>query len=226
MLHSVLTPVSQVDMNFNLELTGKQSQPAVQQTTAGHLTVPGLPELRATDSADSEGFAHFAQSHASSYSNIYQPGAQQPQAPPSMNMNTNVFNFDPQYTNMGDHCLHDTSPIHTAQGPRHERRPLTNSNSNIPTPVSMSGPRLPLLSEQHTLGDRRGSVAASVASSYGQRRPHSDWGSSEDCDDVDSIRRNHAYKRSEEPPRNHDGKMTCKHNECANVTFDRKCEWR
>ena len=41
-----------------------------------------------------------------------------------------------------------------------------------------------------------------------------------------SLRKNHSYKRAEEPPRNHDAKMICKHAECAGLTFDRKCEWR
>jgi len=140
-----------------------------------------------------------------------------------MNISTNI-NFEPSsYAEMGAH--QDTSPIHAVQGPRHERTPSTNSNSNIPTPVSMSGPRSPLLSDEHQLPDRRVSVAASVASSYEQMAPHSDRGSSADLDDAESSRRNHAYKRAEEPPRNHEGKMVCKHSECTGVTFDRKCEW-
>ncbi|KAF2797378.1 hypothetical protein K505DRAFT_322637 [Melanomma pulvis-pyrius CBS 109.77] len=212
-----------VDVNVNSldpwqEFT-QQSLP--QRTAAGHLTVPGVPGIRVTGSADSEGFAQFAQPHASSF-HIYQPSAQQPQAPLPMNINTNLPNFDSTYI-MGN-TAPETSPIHTAQGPRHERTPSTNSTSNIPTPVSMSGPRSPLLPEEHQR-DRRASVAASIASSYGQIRPHSERGSSEDADDGGSPRINHAYKRSEEPPRNLDGKMICKHNDCANITFDRKCEW-
>jgi hypothetical protein len=41
-----------------------------------------------------------------------------------------------------------------------------------------------------------------------------------------SPRPDHAYKRAEEPPLNLDGKMICKYKECANITFDRKCDWR
>jgi hypothetical protein len=36
----------------------------------------------------------------------------------------------------------------------------------------------------------------------------------------------YAYKRTEEPPRNHEAKIICKHQECTGVVFDRKCEWR
>jgi hypothetical protein len=43
-------------------------------------------------------------------------------------------------------------------------------------------------------------------------------------------RRGHAFKRSEDPPKNENGKMICKfaqnNLECENLTFDRKCEWR
>lgn len=41
-----------------------------------------------------------------------------------------------------------------------------------------------------------------------------------------SLRKNHSYKRAEEPPRNQEAKMICKHQECTGLTFDRKCEWR
>ncbi|KAF2703475.1 hypothetical protein K504DRAFT_443825 [Pleomassaria siparia CBS 279.74] len=139
-----------------------------------------------------------------------------------MSINANLSNFDSSSYKM--HHSTATSPIHTIQAPRHERTPSTNSNSNIPTPVSMSGPRSPLLSDEHHTIDRRASIAVSVASSYGHRRHPSDM-SSEDGDEAGSPRRNHAYKRSEDPPRNHDGKMICKHKECGNITFDRKCEW-
>jgi hypothetical protein len=188
-----------------------------QRTTAGHLTIP---ELRVTDGTDNQGFDPFAQPHASSFENIYSPSAQQPQAPlHSMNINPNVRNLESSY-NMGNPS--DTSPVQTLQGPRHERTSSSNSSSNIPTPVSMSGPRSPLLSEDHHHHRR-----ASVASSFGgNRRDGSEGGSSEDGEDGGSPRRNHAYKRSEEPPRNLDSKMICKHKECTNITFDRKCEWR
>lgn len=35
-----------------------------------------------------------------------------------------------------------------------------------------------------------------------------------------------SYKRSEEPPRNADGKFYCKQEECTGQLFERKCEWR
>ncbi|EOA82686.1 uncharacterized protein SETTUDRAFT_66774, partial [Exserohilum turcica Et28A] len=34
-----------------------------------------------------------------------------------------------------------------------------------------------------------------------------------------------SYKRTEEPPRNEDGKMVCKHQECHGTSFSRKCDW-
>jgi hypothetical protein len=34
------------------------------------------------------------------------------------------------------------------------------------------------------------------------------------------------YKRSEEPPQNAEGKMICKHIECSNLTFTRRCDWK
>jgi hypothetical protein len=34
------------------------------------------------------------------------------------------------------------------------------------------------------------------------------------------------YKRSEEPPQNAEGKMICKHTECSNLTFTRRCDWK
>jgi hypothetical protein len=49
--------------------------------------------------------------------------------------------------------------------------------------------------------------------------------SSQDGDDDGSLRKNHSYKRAEEPPRNEDGKMVCKYQECRGISFERKCEW-
>jgi hypothetical protein len=44
--------------------------------------------------------------------------------------------------------------------------------------------------------------------------------------DDESRQKNHSYKRAEEPPRNEDGKMVCKYQECRGTSFDRRCEWR
>jgi len=39
-------------------------------------------------------------------------------------------------------------------------------------------------------------------------------------------RRGHTLKRAEEPPKNDEGKMTCRfQSTCAGLTFDRRCEW-
>ncbi|KAH7082405.1 hypothetical protein FB567DRAFT_105753 [Paraphoma chrysanthemicola] len=35
----------------------------------------------------------------------------------------------------------------------------------------------------------------------------------------------YSYKRAEEPPRNHETKIICKHQECTGLIFEGKCEW-
>jgi hypothetical protein len=108
----------------------------------------------------------------------------------------------------------DTPVLHTV---RHERTSSINSTTNIPTPTSMADLRSPLLSPT---GERR----PSTSSSHAPIRQPSEESSSQD--DESASRRNHSYKRAEEPPRNAEGKMCCKHKDCANMIFDRKCEWR
>ncbi|KAF2434046.1 hypothetical protein EJ08DRAFT_582674 [Tothia fuscella] len=50
--------------------------------------------------------------------------------------------------------------------------------------------------------------------------------SSPDNQEPFSPRRGYTHKRSEEPPRNTQGKMICKfQSTCANITFERRCEW-
>jgi hypothetical protein len=42
-----------------------------------------------------------------------------------------------------------------------------------------------------------------------------------------SPRRGYTHKRSEDPPRNTQGKMICKfQSTCTGLTFERRCEWR
>ncbi|PVH96201.1 hypothetical protein DM02DRAFT_617405 [Periconia macrospinosa] len=117
--------------------------------------------------------------------------------------------------------LDPVSP-HDVKTGRHERNcSVVSVNSNFPTPVSMADGHSPLLSPT---GDQRPSTAHSVGHS---RQPLEDRSSvSHFGDDIDSPgRKNHSYKRSEEPLRNTEGKMVCKHEDCTGFTFDRKCEW-
>lgn len=41
-----------------------------------------------------------------------------------------------------------------------------------------------------------------------------------------SPKKESAYKRGEEPPRDHEDNFICKHPECSGLTFHRKCEWK
>jgi hypothetical protein len=66
------------------------------------------------------------------------------------------------------------------------------------------------------------------------QQPHQNSSVTADGDDIGqeniepfAPRRGYTHKRAEEPPKNEQGKMTCKfQTTCAGVTFDRKCEWR
>ncbi|KAI4674722.1 uncharacterized protein J4E84_010463 [Alternaria hordeiaustralica] len=100
----------------------------------------------------------------------------------------------------------------------HKRNISISSLTDMPTPVSMSA-RSPMTSP--TAGERQIIVTSPP-------RSHSrglSVDSSQDGDDDGSLRKNHSYKRAEEPPRNEDGKMVCKYQECRGTSFDRKCEW-
>ncbi|KAJ4356619.1 uncharacterized protein N0V89_004655 [Didymosphaeria variabile] len=200
-----------LDHNFDNPWQQPFPPNSLPQRTARHLTT-SIPSVRVTGSAESEGYAAPHSDFASF--DLFSSSTQPPQAP-SINVNTDFSDFI-----MGNTTISEHPPAHGFSAHRHERTSSLNSNSNMPTPVSMAGSHSPLLSpaEDH----RR----YSVASSQGPIRQQSEETSSQgDPDDVDSLRRNHAYKRSEEPPKNQDGKMICKHSECAGQTFDRKCEW-
>jgi hypothetical protein len=101
---------------------------------------------------------------------------------------------------------------------KHERSHSINSNSDMPTPVSMSGAHSSLSSP---VGEQR----TTISSPHTHARQVSEGASSQDEHDG-SLRKNHSYKRAEEPPRNHEAKMICKHQECIGLIFERKCEWR
>ncbi|KAL1606370.1 hypothetical protein SLS60_003772 [Paraconiothyrium brasiliense] len=196
-----------LDHNFDNPWHQQQQYPhnSLPQRTARHLTT-SIPSVRVTGSAESEGYAAPHSDFASF--DIFSSSTQPPQAP-SINVNPDFSDFI-----MGNTTISEHPPVHGFSAHRHERTPSLNSNTNMPTPVSMSA-HSPLLSpaEDH----RRYSVASSQAGAP-TRQQSEDASSQGDPDDLDSPRRNHAYKRSEEPPKNHDGKMICKHSECAGQT--------
>ncbi|KAH6642134.1 hypothetical protein C7974DRAFT_460388 [Boeremia exigua] len=99
---------------------------------------------------------------------------------------------------------------------KHERSHSINSNSDLPTPVSMAGGALP-----SPIGDQHRTTMSSPQTHT--RQPSEEFSSQDEHDGP--LRKNHSYKRAEEPPRNDDAKMICKHQECSGLTFDRKCEW-
>ncbi|CAI6340882.1 unnamed protein product [Periconia digitata] len=192
---------------------------SLPQRPTNHLTSAAFspPSIRVTGSADS--FAA-PQPDFAAFSNasLYSPTSQEPQALSPLNTSFNPF----LNSNMGN-CqpLEPVSP-HNIKAGRHERNSSINSvNSNFPTPTSMAGCHSPLLSPAD---DRRPSMPRSVGHS---RQPSEDRSSvSQFGDDIGSPgRKNHSYKRAEEPPKNAEGKMVCKHDECIGQTFDRKCEW-
>jgi len=188
----------------------QSSHTSLPQRTARRLTT-SIPSVRVTDAAPHP-FASFP--------DLYSPHTPTPQAP-SLNVDTNFPEFNSSFS-MTTVPPPEVSPVHAFQTHRHERTPSIISNSNIPTPISMSGSRSPLLSP----ADGRTCSPASPYSQVPLRRPSEDASSQGDPEEAGSPRRNHAYKRAEEPPRNHDGKMVCKQPECAGLMFDRKCEWR
>lgn len=137
--------------------------------------------------------------------------------PPHPSNNTN---FDHNPFNMGNTLPPvNGSSIQLPQiHSKHERSHSVNSNSDMPTPVSMASGAIPSpIGEQHR--------PTTMSSPRTHTRQLSEDISSQDEHDG-SLRKNHSYKRAEEPPRNHEAKMICKHQECLGLTFDRKCEWR
>ncbi|EUC29199.1 hypothetical protein COCCADRAFT_107162 [Bipolaris zeicola 26-R-13] len=143
----------------------------------------------------------------------------QPEAPLNLNSSP-YYHYSPSHFNMTD-LAPTTAP--TLPAP-HEHKRTSSVNSllgDMPTPVSLSCPRSPIMTSP-TAGERRQSLAASPPRSHSRSLSVD---SSQDGDDDGSLRKNHSYKRAEEPPRNEDGKMVCKYQECQGVSFDRKCEW-
>ena len=109
---------------------------------------------------------------------------------------------------------------------------LTNINS-----MSNSNPEKSPILQQNMSAQSTNHKILSPASIGGRRSSHSSLQkhradsearstSPEAIESSLSPRRGHDYKRAEDPPRNAQNKMICTLKECANFTFERKCEWR
>lgn len=189
--------------NHNHNLTTRALPPSLPHS---HLVSRPAIQLRVTDTS---GASAAPLTFAAAYEDLQQ--VYSPQAPhhPNSYINNRNFSLPSQQLyadNMG-----------------HGRNDSVNDTTNFPTPVSMppAESHSPLISP---LDNRR----PSSVSSFGHRRNQSTCSSIDgDEDGASPGHRNHSYKRSEEPPRNEDGKMICKHQECtgSSTTFDRKCEW-
>ncbi|KAF1830082.1 hypothetical protein BDW02DRAFT_508425 [Decorospora gaudefroyi] len=175
------------------------------------------PRVGVTGAAESGFFAQPQTAFASP--SIYQLGRQPHALPHHPNSSFNNYYADPRY------IMADTQTVHDAHQHQHKRTISTvsiNSATDMPTPVSLSGPRSPLMSP--TASERTHMLTSPQSQTHSHSRGIS-VDSSQDGDDHGSLRKNHSYKRAEEAPRNQDGKMVCKYQECRGLYFDRKCEW-
>ncbi|KAH8725915.1 hypothetical protein GQ44DRAFT_615096 [Phaeosphaeriaceae sp. PMI808] len=213
--HNPGSPLTVFPHLGNTGLNQSWQYPSLPQTTRPrHLipTTPQHPSIRLTDPAGSD----ITQPHSDfvASASIYH----HPEASP-LHLNT-TFGFPYDTFNMTSPIPQDSVSMQLPGIPiKHERTSSIHSNSNMPTPVSL-GPRSPMLSP--TSVDRP-SIATSPNT---HSRNISEDRSSLDRDDEDgTLRKNYSFKRAEEPPRNQDGKMLCIHQECAGISFDRKCEW-
>jgi hypothetical protein len=180
------------------------------------------PTIRVTGPADSHAFAQ--PQTQGSWDLLYFDSTATSGPSPSTSNNTPLYShYNPTLQTMTD-TLPPPAQM-TIQVPpmkiKHERSSSINSNSNIPTPVSMGGQRSPSPSVQE-----RHAQSGPHSPARSSRRPSEDASSQEGDDHITSLSKNHIYKRSGEPPRNHEAKMVCEHRECTGLTFDRKCEWR
>lgn len=175
---------------------------------------PHNPTIRITETTGSLSFAQPPGGFVSQgiYHNSRQPQALQ------QNINSQ-YNF-PQPFRMGSNILPDNMAT-PQNSSKHERASSINS-INMPTPVSISDPRSPLVTP--TSGERPLLISSPQSHAHSHSRNHSVSSSEPDVDEDGSLRK--SYKRAEEPPRNEDGKYTCSHQECTDQIFDRKCEWR
>ncbi|KAF2848090.1 hypothetical protein T440DRAFT_470442 [Plenodomus tracheiphilus IPT5] len=188
-----------------------------QDTSRRHLvaSTPN-PRIRVTGTAGSD---VYAQPHTdlAAFDNIYHPG-HQPEAY-SLNLDPS-YTFDPSQYIMSESSISPATSTTAMQIPqilvKHERTSSINSINGMPTPVSTSGPRSPLT----PTADAQPHILTSPQS---HSRQISEDRSSLSGDDERKI--NYTYKRNEEPERNSEGKMMCKHQDCSGLIFERKCEW-
>jgi hypothetical protein len=186
------------------------SSPLPQHSPRHLVNPPQTPSIRVTGTAGtgSEVFAPPQSDFAAWPSYIFNASG------PPHNQHQNFY-----LSTMGN-TLPPVNSGSTAQLPqihlKHERTHSNASNTDMPTPVSMAGNGLPspVIDQQRTM----------MSSPRTHTRHLSEDISSDEHDG--SLRKNHSYKRAEEPPRNSEAKMICKHSECSGITFDRKCEWR
>ncbi|KAI8932208.1 hypothetical protein NX059_011086 [Plenodomus lindquistii] len=188
-----------------------------QDSSRRHLVASNPnPSIRVTGTAGSD----YAQplSDLAAFDNIYPHLGQQPEAYSPLNLDPSPFNYFTSPYNMSDPTL--SPSVVAMQIPqisvKHERTSSINSLNGMPTPVSTSGPRSPLT----PTADARSHILTSPQS---HSRQISEDRSSLSGDD--ERKANYSYKRNEEPERNAEGKMTCKHQDCAGMIFERKCEW-
>lgn len=215
--------------------------PSLPQDSRRHLLASAQnPSIRLTGSAGTD---VYAQPHPdlAAFDNIYHPG-QQPEAY-SLNLDPSPYHnptFSPSQYIMSEPNMSPTTATTTItttttttaatttptpapatmQIPqisvKHERASSINSLNGMPTPVSTSGPRSPLT----PTADARTHILPSPQT---HSRRVSEDRSSMSGDDERRI--NYSYKRNEEPERNSEGKMICKHQDCSGLLFERRCEW-
>ncbi|KAF2011555.1 hypothetical protein BU24DRAFT_426633 [Aaosphaeria arxii CBS 175.79] len=194
------------------QLTQPALPPLEQHSHSRHLnTSVSVPTVRVNHSAENQGFPA-APLNFAAYTNtpVYHRQHLQPQAQPP-HIHTD-FSYDPQVS----------FPAANDMG-GHERNDSVNSISNMPTPISIAETRSPLLSPVG--GPRRPSITSSHGHVTSRHPSVSEDGGDVDRDGDISPRRNSPFKRSEEPTKNAEGKMICKHPDCSTLIFDRKCEW-
>jgi hypothetical protein len=181
--------------------------PQQRHRSSSHLTVPNIRLTLNDQAPDREGLAA---PHYPFTTGIYDAAPSPPQALQQQTLNGIHVNTSLTNINSMGNFGPEKSPIlqqnMSAQGSHHK----------ILSPVSMGDQRSPVY-------DRRSSH-----SSLQEPRADSEARSTspEAIESSLSPRRGHAFKRAEDPPRNTQNKMICKFTECANLTFERKCEWR
>ena len=181
--------------------------PQQRHRSSSHLTVPDIRLTLNDQAPDREGLAA---PHYPFTTGIYDAVPSPPQALQQQTLNRIRVNTSLTDINSMGNFGPEKSPI------LQQNMSAQSSHHKILSPVSMGGQRSPVY-------DRRSSH-----SSLQEPRADSEARSTspEAIESSLSPRRGHAYKRAEDPPRNAQNKMICKFKECANLTFERKCEWR